>query len=170
MKLTTTIFSVLFTLSNLFSQELKYSDMETVKKGEYTSYTASDGVTYKVGDKIKLGFPSSYTNSGFTFIRDSEGQLSANASGQEVEIVTIMVSGHDRIGYKVSFYTYAFGWISRYSVSFENALVTKEVISQGKTSEEALYELKDEKTKLDLEVISPEEYEKRKLELMRFID
>jgi len=56
-----------------------------------------------------------------------------------------------------------------YSVQFENALSTGEIKGFGMTSDEALAELKKAKEKLDLGLITQEEFEKIKAELTPFI-
>src|SRR4030042_5890369 len=88
---------VLFTMmsSYIFSQELKYSDLsgEERPQGEFTSYVSKDGSVYKIGDRIKIGVPSS--NKTFAFITEGDGvllpitQLTASSSGQETEIKRI---------------------------------------------------------------------------------
>ena len=54
---------------NAKAQEINYKDLATAERGEYTSYVASDGGVYKIGDRIKIGVPSS--NKTFAFIKTS---------------------------------------------------------------------------------------------------
>jgi predicted Zn-dependent peptidase len=56
-----------------------------------------------------------------------------------------------------------------YTIQFENALSTGEIKGTGKTSDEALAELKKAKDKLDLGIITQEEYDKIKSDLLPFI-
>jgi hypothetical protein len=56
-----------------------------------------------------------------------------------------------------------------YTIQFENALSTGEIKGTGMTSDEALAELKKAKDKLDLGLITAEDYEKKKAELTPFI-
>ncbi len=98
--------STLFYLSTN-AQEIKFTDLATAERGDYTSYVGSDGGVYKIGDRIKIGVPSS--NKTFAFI------------------------------------------------------------TTGMTSDEALAELKKTKDKLDLGLITQEEYDKKKAELTPFI-
>ena len=54
-------------------------------------------------------------------------------------------------------------------LKFENAIYYKEINSKGMSSDDALNELKRAKDKLDLGIISKEEYEVKRLELIKFI-
>ena len=93
-------FLCLITSSAVFGQEIKYADLATAKRGEYTSYVGTDGAVYKIGDRIKIGVPSS--NKTFAFITEGDGlilaitNLLASASGTETEIKRIYVSGNKR--------------------------------------------------------------------------
>ena len=164
----TTVLVLLFNILTIHSQEVKYSEITKEQKGYRNSYLASDGAIYKIGDKIKIGLPSSNCNSTFTFIKLSNNNvMTSDYSGQEVKISNILVFGDDKTGYSVFVYTK--GYVGEYEIQFESALKTKEVISLGKTSDEALQELKKEKEKLDLQIITQEDYDRKKLELMKYI-
>jgi hypothetical protein len=162
-----------FTATLSFAQEIKYSDLSTASRGEFTSYVASDGAVYKVGDRIKIGVPSS--NKTFAFITEGDGillpitYLTAASSGQETEIKKIWVVGNKRAGYSVALRTKGITGLSNYSIQFENALATGEIKGFGKTSDEALTELKKAKDKLDLGLITQEEFDKLKAELSKYI-
>ena len=54
-------------------------------------------------------------------------------------------------------------------IQFENALQSGEIKGYGMSSDDALKELKKEKDKLDLGLITEEESNKRKEELMKYI-
>ncbi len=168
----TFVLSVL-TVNFSYSQEIKHSDLATSSRGEFTSYVASDGAVYKIGDRIKIGVPSS--NKTFAFITEGDGlllpitNLTAASSGQETEIKKIWVVGNKRAGYSVSFRTKGITGLSNYTIQFENALSTGEIKGFGKTSDEALTELKKAKDKLDLGLITQEEFDKLKAELSKYI-
>lgn len=160
--------------SILFSQEIKYSDLSTIsERGEYTSYIGSDGGVYKVGDKIRIGVPSS--NKTFAYITQGDAILTAmepvpaSQSGTETEIKRIFVGGSKRTGYSVSMRTKGVIGTLNYTIQFENALSTGEIKGTGMTSDQALAELKKAKDKLDLGLITQEEYDKIKAELTPFI-
>lgn len=165
------IFLVQFTLN---AQELRFSDLDTLKeRGEYTYYLGSDGGIYGIGDKIKIGVPSS--NKTFAFIYQGDGilvpltNLTAASSGTETEIKRIYVIGNKRTGFSVAMRTKGAIATNNYTIQFENALSAGEIKGFGKTSDEALSELKKAKDKLDLGLITQEEFDKLKAELSPFI-
>lgn len=164
----------LFTVSICgYAQEIKFTDLATSSRGEFTSYVSKDGSIYKIGDRIKIGKPSS--NNTFTFITQGDGimlpitQLTSAASSQETEIKRINVTGNKRAGYSVSFRTKGISGLSNYSIDFENAVETGEVKSFGMSSDDALTELKKSKDKLDLGLISQADYDTKKSELVKYI-
>jgi hypothetical protein len=59
--------------------------------------------------------------------------------------------------------------IDNYFVYLEDAILVGEIKSFGMTSDEALTELKKAKDKLDLGIITQEEYDLKKAELTPFI-
>ncbi len=158
---------------SLFSQEIKFADLATAQRGEFTSYVGSDGAVYKIGDRIKIGVPSS--NKTFAFITQGDGllipitNLTASFSGTETEIKKIFVGGNKRMGYSVTFRTKGVTGLSNYTIQFENALSTGEVKGFGLTSDDALEQLKKGKDKLDLGLITQEEYDNLKAELSKYI-
>jgi hypothetical protein len=164
---------VTFSIGTSFAQEIKHSDLATAKTGYYTSYVASDGAVYKIGDTVTIGFPSS--NKTFAFIQEGDGilipitNLYASASGQRTVIKKITVGGTKRTGKVVGFRTAGMTGLSNYFIQFENALATGEVKGFGMTSDDALAELKKNKDKLDLGLITQQEYDKLKADLVKYI-
>jgi hypothetical protein len=156
-----------------FGQQINYADLTTSQRGEFTSYVGSDGAVYKIGDRVKIGVPSS--NKTFAFISEGDGfiipvtNLTAVSSGTETEIKRIYVMGNKRSGYSVVFRTKGITGLSNYTIQFENALSTGEVKGFGLSSDDALSELKRYKDKLDLGLISQEEFDKKKAELSKYI-
>jgi hypothetical protein len=157
-----------------FGQQVKFSELaKEPTGGPFTSYLASDGAVYKIGDRIKIGIPTN--NKTFSFIEEGDGiflpiaNLAANYSGHETEIKRIWVSGNDRSGYFVKFRTKGDSGISNYTIMFEKALETGEVKGYGKSSDQALSELKKAKDKLDLGLITQDEFNKLRTELGKFI-
>ena len=128
-----------FTQSDIITYE-QLQNSEKRIKGTFTYYTTKEGVTYKVGDTLKLGTPS--TNKTFTYI-------------QMVDVMGTM--------YPVS------AAVSNYFISLENAILYGEVNTGVMTSDEALSELKKSKDKFDLGLISEEEYNEKKKELSKLI-
>ena len=171
MKLITALFITVS--ASLFSQEIKFADLATAQRGEFTSYLGSDGAVYKIGDRVKIGVPSS--NKTFAFITQGDGillpitNLTASSSGSETEIKRITVVGNKRAGYSVAFRTKGLTGLSNYTVQFENALSTGEIKGFGLSSDDALAQLKKGKDKLDLGLITQEEYDKLKADLTKYI-
>ncbi len=157
-------------------QEVKYDDVQSglVKKGKFETYVSKDGSVYKVGDKIQFGTPSG-TNGKFVTIQnvDIMGTISvvgAEAINTSAEIKKIRVYGTKRAGYKVSFQTKGLTGIDNYILYIEDAIQVGEIKSFGMTSDEALTELKKAKDKLELGLITQEEFDKLKTELSKFIN
>jgi len=159
--------------STVVGQEIKFTELASAQRGEFTSYLGSDGAVYKIGDRIKIGVPSS--NKTFAFITEGDGfiipitNLYASSSGTETEIKKIFVIGNKRAGYSVSFRTKGLTGLSNYTIQFENALSTGEVKGFGFSSDDALAQLKKGKDKLDLGLITQEEFDKLKTELTKYI-
>lgn len=141
--------------------------------GDITEYVAKDGSVYKIGDKITIGVPSS--NKTFAFLSSGDGimtplvPLSIGVSGQKAEIMKFRISGTRRSGFTIWLKAKSATGMGNYNVDFENAILNGEVKSSGMTSDEALTELKKAKDKLDLGLISNEEYEAKKAELIKYI-
>ena len=85
------------------------------------------------------------------------------------KIKKIIVGGNKRMGLMVIFKTKGMTGLSNYTIQFENALSTDEVKGFGLSSDDALTALKKAKDKLDLGLITQEEYDKLKLELSNYI-
>lgn len=158
--------------SQALTQEVSFGDLGTAKRGEYGSYKSKDGTNYKIGDTIKIGFPSSEKT--FAFITTGDGiwtpvaRVQAGASGQVTEIKKIIVDGTKRTGYFVYLKTKAN--IGLYTIQIENAITSKEIVSSVMTSDEALSQLKKAKDKLDLGLITQEEYNELKTKLAKYIN
>lgn len=168
-------FIMTFITITAFSQEVKYEDIQKglITKGQYESYVAKDGSVYKVGDKIQFGNPSG-TNGKFVTIQkmDIAGTVyivGAEAINTSAEIKKIRVGGTSRAGYKVSFQTKGMTGVDNYFLNIEDAILVGEIKSFGMTSDEALAALKKAKDKLDLGLITQDEYDKIKAELTPFI-
>jgi hypothetical protein len=147
-----------------------------------TEYTASNNVTYLIGDTIKLGRGSApngdfiYCQMGDTYavmaaLGGSAGRidqgLPRNLSGANMVIKKIKETKFK--GAKVISFNVAGGNLVQYKILIEDALATGELRSNGFTSDEALAELKKSKDKLDLGLIKPEQYDSIKTTLLKFI-
>lgn len=173
LKFSTTLLLVLL-ITNLYAQELKYTDLQRGEKkpkmpmSGWKSYVSKDGITYKAGDIIKIGFPSSINE--FKFITSPGGgsNQTKELSGREVEILYFMAPGLKNVGFQpVAVCKGAL--LSKYNIEIENAIQTGEIKSFGMTSDEALTELKKAKDKLDLGIITQPKYDSLKIEYTKFI-
>jgi len=160
---------------SLDTKPIKYSDLSTASRSSgYTSYLSKDGYTYKIGEKLKIGFPS---RDVFAFITEGDGillpitPLKAASSGSQTEIKKIFVTGSKNSGYSVAFRTKGYANMpgANYSIDVENAIAAGELVSFGLTSDQALIELKKAKDKFDLELITKSEYEAIKSDLSKYI-
>ena len=165
--------SIISFVSN--GQEVKYDDLQKglITKGQFESYVSKDGSIYKVGDKIQFGNPSG-TNGKFVIIQKMDIAANVYVVGAEAintsaEIKKIRVGGTSRSGYKVNFQTKGITGVDNYFLNIEDAITVGEVKSFGMSSDEALTALKKAKDKLDLGLITQEEYDKIKAELTPFI-
>lgn len=164
---------------------------------DITAYVASNGVTYTKGSTITYGYPTNgkyylyfkdVTGSWLGALsEDSNNNASTSAANQEVYervanraggVATIKkiecrpVDGFNR---KTSG-CYIYLVLNRGGLActnFEEALATKEIITKADpsdvASDAALEELKKWKEKLDLQIITQEEYDAKKAELMKKI-
>jgi hypothetical protein len=148
----------------------KYSNNKLKLKGSitYDEYLSKDGYLYKVGDIIKINKPTN--GDKFSFINDRFSQIQASSEiiGKDMVIKNILVIGFKNSGYEL-YMTINNPTTVDHSLKFESAISYGEIFSKGMTSDDALKELKKAKDKLDLGLITKEEYEVRKLELIKFI-
>jgi hypothetical protein len=158
-----------------FSQTLDYTDLNKSNKptGTFEKYISSTDDTYSVGDTLKIGAPSG-VNGRFVYITrvDIVGTVSypgTEAANTNAVIKKIRVGGNKRSGFKASFQTKGATSIDNYFFFLEDAIASGEIKSKGMTSDQALLELKKAKDKLELELITQEEYDKLKVEYAKYI-
>jgi len=148
----------------------KYSVQKLKLKGSivYDEYLSKDGYLYKVGDVVKINKPTN--GDKFSFINDRFSQIQASSIiiGKDMFIKNIIVTGFKNTGYELCM-TIGNPISADNILKFESAISYGEIISKGMTSDDALSELKRAKDKLDLGLISKEEYEVKKAELVKFI-
>lgn len=146
-----------------------------------TEYTASNNVTYHIGDTIKLGRGSAPTgNFIYCQMGDTYAVMAALGGGGQIDQgLPRNLSGANMIikkiketkfkGAKLISFNVAGGNFVQYKILVEDALATGELKSNGYTSDEALSALKKAKDKLDLGLIKPEQYDSIKTTLVKFI-
>ena len=162
-----------------------------------TAYVASDGVTYRVGSTITYGYPTNgkyyvyfmdVTGSWLNALaEDSKSTSSDRAVNQEraervenraggvatikrIQCVPVDPFNKMTCGCKIYLVLNRGGLAC---TNFEEAIATKEVVvktnMEDVASEAAIQELKKWKEKLDLQIITQEEYDAKKAELMKII-
>jgi hypothetical protein len=158
---------------------LTFKDMATIKKGAFESiecdiYIGKDGHSYKVGDTLKIGRPSS--SKTFAYI-SSGGALTGfepleiNQSGKNTTIKKIVVAGNKNTGFYIAFKASGVCDLcgNNFITNFEEAVATGEIQSLGMTREQAIAKLKEAKDLVDLGMMSKEDFEKLKTELTPLI-
>lgn len=160
-----------------FTQTLTYDQLSNSKeriKGGFTEYIAKDGSIYKVNDTLTIGMPSS--NKTFAFISIGDGvftplqYVGINVVNTKTVIKSIGIVGTKRSGFKVVIKGKGMvGFGDNYNIHLENSIESGEIKSFGMTSDEALSELKKAKDKLDLGLITKEEFEAKRLEFSKYI-
>lgn len=155
------------------AQVAKFGEVQ--KKGSYESYISQDGTHYKPGDEVTIGVPQG-GNQTFTYVSEYLGFLSESqpcpairCTGLAYKIDNFKAGGRSQ-GFRMwAMLKPASGGRGTLTVNFEAALQSGELIGRGYTSAQALEELRTWKEKLDLELITQDEYDKKKEELSRYI-
>ncbi len=138
------------------------------KKGQIDKYITQKGEEFKVGDTITLGV--AFRNEQFDFIQQNAGiayyPLPNIASNSKVVIKKISINMKTVLIQT----TKPQGFVYGLTVSnFEGAIKNGEIVSKIMSSDQALAELKKWKDKLDLGLITEDEYKKKKEELSKYI-
>ncbi len=168
-------------LVGLTTQAQKSATFEQVGnkkvRGMIDSYTTQSGVTFHIGDTLKIGRP--YANEHFDFlINRSNMWLGAAAGDPTAMYVNVSQSGHMAViksmkttQRKLYVTTYAKGESVGINISnFEEAFNVGEIMLPNYiSSDEALDMLKREKDKFDLGLITEEEFLMKRKELSKLI-
>ena len=136
-----------------------------------SEYTASDGSVWTVGQEFTIGSASGIHS--FKYITVGSGvmteitQLEATMAGTKATVKKLRISGTKRTGRRM--------WLTTTgmfpnNIQLENAISYGEVVTSGYTSDKALEELKKAKDKLDLGLITQEEFDSLRTELAKYID
>jgi len=148
-------------LSTSFAQQVEY-DKYSEGLNKYSSYISKSGDVINIGDTLVIGKNSGLNR--FNFITQGEQPCGVVITGKKVIITQIRT-------YKNNLFLQFKGWGLPCYISYEPALDAKEIINTRAkmTSEEAVSLLKKYKDKLDLQLITQEEYNQKKVELVKFI-
>jgi hypothetical protein len=149
------LFLVFYAFFSSFSQELKYSDLNSDKKlkGSFQSYVSKDGAVYNVGDTLRIGSPSYGSSFAFIYVENgfleiAAGQapkpLVAAAGNIKLQIKKIWIGGTKKTGlYALIRSKVTTGWLSEtYSVELENAVEEAEILFSEPPNDKALSEMK----------------------------
>ena len=167
---------------------LKAFGKQFENKQTFESVRDYNGNVYKLGDKFKLGLPQkvqgALENTHFLgiYIGDAISSIipatdivttlrlpGQGFSGAECTIIKIGV--RKSFGFAMPFIVLSCAGLEISMSSIDSSLLTKELIDPNApmSSEEAISKLKELKEKLDLELITKEEYDFQKNELSKFI-
>lgn len=140
-------------------------------------FTASNGITYKIDDEIKLGRGSD-TNGNFVYVKmggwaAANGNVSGLGPGNTGLIVTIKkIKKYHHKRYTGVYFTVGGGNITNYILDIENAILTCEVenctdkVSTPITKTDKYDQLKKLKELFDDGVLSKEEYDSEKKKIL----
>jgi len=152
--------------------------MKTITKGAFENidcdvYIAKDGHSYKVGDTLKIGRPSSSKTFAFISTGSAMGglhSLEVGSSGKNTIIKKLYVNGTRKSGFYMCAKTSGYCDICGNNfIDFEQAIESGELQTMGMTREQAIAKLKEAKDLVDLGMMSKEDYEKLKAELTPLI-
>ena len=167
---------VLFWGVSVSGQTATFNDIQKNNNGQYTEYISTNDVRFKVGDTIMIGKPASGKDFSCVGIAGLMGQSLAPANIKHAGSKAIIRKIEIQFGtltiktYKPLSNAANFGFnITNVEIAMENGEVKSNGKSIGMSSEQALSKLKTEKEKLDLGVITPEQYESKKKELIKYI-
>lgn len=177
------VFLIFISTSLVAQKTITHEEMKTISKGMFENiecdiYVGKDGHSYKVGDTLKIGRPSSnktfaYITSGATaaaLAGKAPEPLSANSSGDNTIIKKMAVGGTKKAGFKIYIVGKGVcGMCPNNTIDFEEAIATGEIQSFGMSREQAIAKLKEAKDLVDLGMMSKDDFEKLKFELTPLI-
>ncbi len=159
-------------------------------KQTFNYFKDYNGNVYKIGDKFKLGIPQkvqgALTNTHFLTLYAGDA-ISINIPATDYALnPSLKVPGHNwsgaecivtkigvrkEFGVALPFVVFSSQGTEISTSSIDNSLLAKELIDPNApmSSEEAISKLKALKEKLDLELITKQEYDAQKNELAKFI-
>jgi len=154
---------ILLCVIKLNAQQAEYDKFDGDREKIYDSYISKSGDKLQVGDTLIIGTASGSTV--FRFLQQGGKLCSPTIAGRKIIITQIRTYKHN-----LFFQFKGFGWLPCF-ITYEPAITAKEIINPKAqmTSSEALLILKTEKDKLDLGLITKEQFETKKQELSKYI-
>jgi hypothetical protein len=160
--------------TTVFSQTLKHEQLELGSArpaNDFTEYIASNGESFKIGNKVTINQPSGNSNTFQYILRNVATETytaGTDANNTEGEILKFRVGGTKKAGWEI-WMVLKTGEAWRYQVNIEQALAFKEIKSSILSREDAIAKLKESKDLFDLGLMTQEEYEAIKKELTPII-
>lgn len=170
------------------AQVLEYAQVKNAQKRseinkDITEYISENGTSFKVGDILKINHPSNGQIFTSMTIRMTTFEMLALDQYEQrnfdynvyartiaktaLKIKSFVIEGDKKKGFTIAANLDGVG--HNIQVRLEYGLELGEIGDYIMSSEEALAKLKSEKDKMDLGLITAEEYNSRKLELVKFI-
>jgi hypothetical protein len=168
--LLTTLFICVSSLTALGQKSATYNEvLSKQKKGRIDKYITQKGEEFNIGDTITLGV--AFRNELFDYIKQKTGIAAADplpntAANSKVVIKKINIHMKTVFVWTTKPQGFSYGLLV---TNFDSAIQNGEIKSKIMSSDEALTELKKWKEKFDLELISADDYKKKKEELSKFI-
>ena len=174
---------------SMTAQVLKYEQVKNaqkkseINKEDILEYISENGTSFKIGDALKIDKPSSGQTFTSMTIRMTTFEMLALTPQEQnnfdysvyartiakttLKIKSFVIEGDKKKGFSISANLDGVG--HNIQVRLEYGLEIGEIGEHKMTSEEAMAQLKSEKDKLELGLITSEEYNSRKTELVKFI-
>lgn len=166
-------FLLLISFLNTVSQNLQFKQFKkSDKASNYKSYLSKDSICFRKNDEIRIGNPSGliYKSilifdkrfSGYVVLSATEHHL---LQGKNCKIFSISVAKKKKNVYR-AFIQVRNDEGNFFSIDIEDAIESNE-ISFRLSEDEVLELLKKEKEKMEFGIITKDEFEKRKKEILK---
>lgn len=157
---------------------LSFSSLKAQKAEQLEEFTASNGITYKIGDQVKLARGSD-TNGKFVYVNIGGWAISSNPEQNRLPatnaglIVTIKkIKRYDTKRYKSVIFIIGGGNITNYTMDIENAIATCEIEnckkgeSVAQNPDDKYEKLKKLKELFDQGALTEKEYAEEKKKIL----
>tara|TARA_R110000782_G_scaffold181890_1_gene272139 strand:- start:151 stop:666 length:516 start_codon:yes stop_codon:yes gene_type:complete len=168
------IIILLLATISMTAQTITQVEIDKLTKGvpfqKFSKYVDGNGNEYKLGDTLTIGRGSNNGNYSHVFgtVLLQQQPLSPSHMGRKVIVMKMKVTGTKRAGFKLHVTTRISGNFT-YFFWLKDAVSSGEIEGSGYSSDQALAELKRCKDKLDLGLITQEEFNAKRMELAKFI-
>jgi len=173
-----------------FAQVLKFDQVKNaqkrseISKEDITEYISENGTSFKKGDVLKISKPAdglifssmSIRMTTFEMLALNQNEVknfdynvySRTVAKTSLKIKSFVIEGDKKKGFSIAANLDGTG--HNIQVRLEYGIEIGEIGEHIMTSEEAMTKLKSEKDKMELGLITPAEYNSRKLELVKLIN